>query len=145
MRRAGTRELPGARWGGGEGGFWEEREAGGKTWCSQQFVLNGLRMRDKPGAINSLLHSFSTIPLHLSTLSPSIPPRPPPCLTWTWSRGVFPALHRHGRWHVCSWVFKFRGPEPSVMEQVQEFSCTISMAVLAVAEMLLSDFCNIKS
>lgn len=38
---------------GGGSGRGEEL---GETWRSQQFVLNGVRMRDEPGAINSLLH-----------------------------------------------------------------------------------------
>lgn len=111
-------------------------------------------MRDKPRAINSLLHillifSYPFTSLELWSVSSCLVSSP--LDVDVIQRGanhterLFPGLHWHGGQHVCMSAFGFKGPGPSVTEQVQDFSCTISTAVPTVAEMLLSDFCNIKS
>lgn len=144
MRRTGPKELPRARWrwGRGEG---VERSLGkhgavsSLCWMEWEWEISR-----EPSIHYSTYYSFSTIPLHLFNSSPSILPWSLPCWTWTWSRGVLQTTL------ISYMLFIGMGNntcacEPNVMAQVEDFFCTISTAILAVAEIFLSDFCNIKS
>lgn len=125
------------------GGSWGKHGAvSSLRWMEWEWEISR-----EPSTHYSTYYSFSTIPLHLLNassvvsffLNMDVIQR---SVTNPTERS-FPSLHWHCGQHVYLCVFK--GLEPSVMEQVQDFSCTISTAVLAVAEMLFSNFCNIKS
>lgn len=123
----------------------------GETRCGQQFVLNDVRMWDKLGATSSLRHtllisshSFTSPQCFISApLLAERGPRPQKCYKSRWaafSRCSLPL------WTTCVLVYiRVQRARAERYGAGSDFSCTISTAVLAVAEMLLSNSCNIKS
>lgn len=131
MRRTGPRELPRARWrwvgvvgdSGRERSWGKHGVVSSLCWMEWEWEISR-----EPSIHYSTYYSFSTIPLHLLNSSPSILPWSLPSWTWTWSRGVLQItlggcflLFMGMADNTCVCVFEFKGPEPSVTEQVQDF------------------------